>query len=121
MTPSHHPDDYGDVETNAAISKNRSGMRLTGVVRQYAPRSGDDGGLAYDGHFVAFNNPTAKRDVYRFLDDLAKGLGAHRRALTRLLHFTNPNDSEAAATVFAMSSGPCAALMNAASNCDGGQ
>jgi len=27
-----------------------------------------------DGHFAAFQNPLARRDVYRFLDDLAKGM-----------------------------------------------
>jgi hypothetical protein len=77
------PDDLG-TESNAALTKNmpRNAPRLTGVVRQYAPAlaSGEggvaDGGAtpAYDGHFVAFKNPTAQRDVYRFLDDLAKGL-----------------------------------------------
>jgi hypothetical protein len=36
---------------------------------------GPDGGVVlYDGHFVAFHNPTAQHDIYRFFDDLAKGL-----------------------------------------------
>jgi hypothetical protein len=72
------PDDIG-TETNAPVTVNRprAAKRLTGVVRQFAQTGmpGPDGGvILYDGHFVAFHNPTAQHDVYRFLDDLAKGL-----------------------------------------------
>jgi hypothetical protein len=72
------PDDLGG-ENPAALTKNStsSGKRLTAVVRQYAQTgvAGPDGGVVlYDGHFVAYRNPTAQHDVYRFLDDLAKGL-----------------------------------------------
>ncbi|HEX9296538.1 MAG TPA: hypothetical protein VF881_11905, partial [Polyangiaceae bacterium] len=54
-------------EKSGSISANVGG-RLTAVVRQYAPPAG------IDGHFVAYQNPTARRDVVRFLDDLAKGI-----------------------------------------------
>jgi hypothetical protein len=54
-------------ESGGALTKNVGG-RLTAVVRQYAQPTG------FDGHFVAYHNPTAQHDVYRFLDDLAKGL-----------------------------------------------
>jgi len=69
------PDYYmPNVESQAALTKN-SGGRLTAVVRQYAPpAAGDGGAVSYDGHFVAFHNATAQRDVNRFLNDLAKGL-----------------------------------------------
>jgi hypothetical protein len=35
-------------------------MNLTGVVRQYSPQT-------YDGHFVAFQNPDAKKDIQGFV------------------------------------------------------
>ena len=58
---------------NGAVSKNVAN-RLTAAVRQYAQPMGSDGGVTSDGHFVAFQNPLARRDIYRFLDDLAKGM-----------------------------------------------
>jgi hypothetical protein len=54
-------------ETAGPISKNVGG-RLTAVIRQYAQVPGSD------GHFVAYKNTLAQRDIYRFLDDAAKGL-----------------------------------------------
>jgi hypothetical protein len=43
------------------------GATFTAIVRQYAPAS------SYDGHFVAFDNPTAKADVDHFLGDALAG------------------------------------------------
>jgi hypothetical protein len=60
-------------ETAGALTKNVGG-RLTAAVRQYAQPTGIDGGVTYDGHFVAYHNPLAQRDVFHFLDDLAKGM-----------------------------------------------
>jgi len=54
-------------ETAGPITKNAGG-RLTAVVRQYAQVPG------FDGHFVAYKNTLAQHDLYRFLDDAAKGL-----------------------------------------------
>jgi hypothetical protein len=59
-------------ETAGPLNKNVNG-RLTAAVRQYAQPMGADGGVTADGHFVAYFNPLAQRDVYHFLDDLAKG------------------------------------------------
>jgi hypothetical protein len=56
----------------ASLSKNIGG-RLTAAFRQYAQPGAGDAGTLYDGHFVAYHNPTAQHDIYRFLDDLAKG------------------------------------------------
>ena len=42
--------------------------RLTGVVRQYAKPDGAD------GHFVAFKNPLAQHDIYRFVGEASQGL-----------------------------------------------
>jgi len=61
------------VETAGPLTKNVGG-RLTAAVRQYAQPTGADGGATYDGHFVAYHNPLAQRDIARFLDDLAKGM-----------------------------------------------
>lgn len=44
-----------------------SGTPITAVVREYA----SDG--SYDGHFVAFQNPDARRDVDHFLADAQRG------------------------------------------------
>jgi hypothetical protein len=54
-------------EESATPLKANVGMRLTAVVREYQP-------MGYDGHFVAYHNTTAQHDIYRFLDDLAKGI-----------------------------------------------
>jgi hypothetical protein len=43
------------------------GMSYTGVVREYSPDT------TYDGHFVVFNEPNAKRDADRFLYDALSG------------------------------------------------
>jgi hypothetical protein len=45
---------------------NIAGALFTGALRQYAPGQ-------YDGHFVAFNNPTASADVVRFLAETTRG------------------------------------------------
>jgi len=42
------------------------GVKATAVVRQYAPG-------AYDGHFVAFENDTARADITKFLARVARG------------------------------------------------
>jgi hypothetical protein len=54
-------------EAAGALTKNVGG-RLTAVVRQYAQPMG------FDGHFAAYHNPLAQHDVYRFLDEIAKGM-----------------------------------------------
>ncbi len=41
---------------------------VTAIVREYMPTS------AYDGHFVAFDNPDAEKDVANFLADAVTGL-----------------------------------------------
>jgi hypothetical protein len=38
-------------------------MNLTGVIRQYSPQT-------YDGHFVAFQNPDAQKDIFKFMTDV---------------------------------------------------
>src|SRR5258706_10974841 len=64
------PDFAGVFPTPAAgaITKNANGHTLTAVVRQYAKPTD------YDGHFVAYHNPLAQHDLYRFLDEVAKGM-----------------------------------------------
>ena len=42
---------------------------VTAVVRQYAPAAGND------GHFVAFDLPSARADVERFLAGALSGVG----------------------------------------------
>jgi hypothetical protein len=41
---------------------------ITAIVREYMPTS------AYDGHFVAFDNPEGEKDVGNFLSDVVSGL-----------------------------------------------
>jgi hypothetical protein len=53
-----------------AVSKNVGGL-FTAAVRQYAQPADADAQPTYDGHFVAFHNPLAQHDVYRFFDDIA--------------------------------------------------
>jgi hypothetical protein len=60
-------------ETAGPLSKNVAG-RLTAVIRQYAQPTDMAGKPTYDGHFVAYHNPLAQRDVYHFLGDIAKGM-----------------------------------------------
>jgi hypothetical protein len=59
--------------SGGVVTKNVGG-RLTAAVRQYAQPMDADGGVTFDGHFVAYHNPLAQHDVYRFLDDVAKGM-----------------------------------------------
>ncbi len=59
------PDKIGDGSTKPAPYGGNVGT-LTAVTRQYAP------GL-YDGHFVAFKNVDAQRDLAHFLFDAAQG------------------------------------------------
>ena len=44
---------------------------FTAAVRQYAQPADADAQPTYDGHFVAYHNPLAQHDIYRFLDDIA--------------------------------------------------
>jgi hypothetical protein len=60
-------------ETAGALSKNVAG-RLTAVIRQYAQPTDMDAEPTYDGHFVAYHNALAQRDIYHFLGDIAKGM-----------------------------------------------
>jgi hypothetical protein len=49
-----------------------AGMTYTGAVREYMPIT--TGPNAYDGHFVAFDNPDGEKDVGNFLADVLSGL-----------------------------------------------
>jgi hypothetical protein len=51
---------------NGGLGPNLSSSTLSGWTREYAPNS-------YDGHFVAFRDTDAKKDVDRFLADLCAG------------------------------------------------
>ena len=59
------PDKIGDGSTKPAPYGGNTGA-LTAVTRQYAPS-------LYDGHFVAFKNADAQRDIAHFLFDAAAG------------------------------------------------
>ena len=60
--------DEFDVAPQAFVSGNiASPSRVTAAMRQYDP------GTAYDGHFVVFRDPTARRDAVRFLVRSATG------------------------------------------------
>ena len=45
-----------------------AGQAITALFRQYAPSGGDD------GHFVAFDVPSARGDVLRFLAGSLSGI-----------------------------------------------
>lgn len=59
------PDKIGDGSTKPAPFGANTGT-LTAVTRQYAPQ-------LYDGHFVAYKNPDAQRDLAHYLYDAAYG------------------------------------------------
>jgi hypothetical protein len=64
------PDPIGDLtEIPSPASGNLTvgGKPITALVREYAPMAGQD------GHFVAFNDPTARADVERFLAQVLEG------------------------------------------------
>ncbi len=65
------PDDIAMLtELPVPVSGNltTNGKTVTAIVRQYAPASGDD------GHFVAFDVPSARADVERFLAGAMSGI-----------------------------------------------
>ena len=63
------PDPIGAPAMAAPVSGNAmvGGVPITAIVRQYAPDA------TYDGHFVAYDNPTASADVDRFLLGVLSG------------------------------------------------
>lgn len=60
------PDAIGQPILAVPVGGNVGGGGITAVVRQYAPSG-------YDGHFVAFRDADASRDVTRFLADALAG------------------------------------------------
>ncbi len=60
------PDDPGVTPTPVPAGGNLAGGTVTAFARQYAPSG-------YDGHFVVFDDPTAKLDAAHFLADVSAG------------------------------------------------
>jgi hypothetical protein len=60
------PDDLGVTPAAVPVGGNLAGGAITAFTRQYTPSG-------YDGHFVAYNDPDAKKDVAHFLADACVG------------------------------------------------